>query len=142
VRKADTDLQARFNAAIKAIRANGTYKKIQDKYFDFDVYGRSSQATHAARLRREPAARRTLTLSVAAASLGIALVLGLLGAMAKLSRLAPWRRLAQAYTTVIRAVPDLVLMLLCSTAARWRQRRVRAAGLGLHRHRPLRGRRG
>lgn len=53
-----------------------------------------------------------LTLSVAAASLGIALVLGLLGAMAKLSRLAPLRRLAQAYTTVIRAVPDLVLMLL------------------------------
>ncbi len=38
VRKADTDLQARFNAAIPAIRANGTYKKIQDKYFDFDVY--------------------------------------------------------------------------------------------------------
>ncbi|MCK6491791.1 MAG: ABC transporter permease subunit, partial [Planctomycetes bacterium] len=52
------------------------------------------------------------TLSVAAASLGIALVLGLLGAMAKLSRVAPLRRLAQAYTTVIRAVPDLVLMLL------------------------------
>jgi arginine/ornithine transport system substrate-binding protein len=39
VRKADTDLQARFNAAIKAIRANGVYKKMQDKYFDFDVYG-------------------------------------------------------------------------------------------------------
>lgn len=53
-----------------------------------------------------------LTLSVAPASLGIALVLGLLGAMAKLSRVAPLRRLAQAYTTVIRAVPDLVLMLL------------------------------
>lgn len=38
VRKADTELQARFNAAIPAIRANGTYKRIQDKYFDFDVY--------------------------------------------------------------------------------------------------------
>jgi arginine/ornithine transport system substrate-binding protein len=38
VRKADTDLQAKFNAAIPAIRANGTYKKLQDKYFDFDVY--------------------------------------------------------------------------------------------------------
>ena len=38
VRKSDTDLQARFNAAIPAIRANGVYKKIQDKYFDFDVY--------------------------------------------------------------------------------------------------------
>lgn len=39
MRKSDTDLQAKFNAAIKAIRANGTYKKIQDKYFEFDVYG-------------------------------------------------------------------------------------------------------
>lgn len=39
LRKADTELQARLNAAIQAIRADGSYKKIQDKYFDFDVYG-------------------------------------------------------------------------------------------------------
>jgi arginine/ornithine transport system substrate-binding protein len=39
VRKADTALQQKLNAAIKAIRANGTYKKIQDKYFSFDIYG-------------------------------------------------------------------------------------------------------
>jgi arginine/ornithine transport system substrate-binding protein len=39
MRKTDTDLKARFDAAIKAIRANGVYKKIQDKYFAFDVYG-------------------------------------------------------------------------------------------------------
>ena len=39
VRKGDTALRNEFNAAIKAIRANGTYKKIQDKYFSFDVYG-------------------------------------------------------------------------------------------------------
>ena len=39
VRKADTALAERFNAAIKAIRADGTYKKIQDRYFNFDVYG-------------------------------------------------------------------------------------------------------
>ena len=32
IRKSDTDLQARFNEALKAIRANGTYKKIADKY--------------------------------------------------------------------------------------------------------------
>ena len=40
VRKADTDLQKKLNEAIAGIRANGAYKKIQDKYFDFDVYGK------------------------------------------------------------------------------------------------------
>lgn len=39
IRKRDTDLAAQFNAALKEIRANGVYKKIQDKYFSFDVYG-------------------------------------------------------------------------------------------------------
>jgi arginine/ornithine transport system substrate-binding protein len=39
VRKADTALRDQLNAAIKALRTNGVYKKIQDKYFDFDVYG-------------------------------------------------------------------------------------------------------
>ncbi len=38
VRKGDP-LKEKINAAIAAIRADGTYKKIQDKYFDFDVYG-------------------------------------------------------------------------------------------------------
>ncbi len=39
VRKSDTALRDAFSAAIKALRDNGTYKKINDKYFDFDVYG-------------------------------------------------------------------------------------------------------
>jgi arginine/ornithine transport system permease protein len=52
-----------------------------------------------------------LTLVVALASLAIALVLGLAGAVAKLSRVRPLRWLAQGYTTLIRAVPDLVMML-------------------------------
>lgn len=39
VRKGETALRDRFNAAIAAIRANGKYKQINDKYFDFDVYG-------------------------------------------------------------------------------------------------------
>ncbi len=40
VRKADSALQAKLNDAIAAIRANGTYKTIADKYFDFDIYGK------------------------------------------------------------------------------------------------------
>jgi len=39
VRKQDKDLVKQLNQAITAIRANGTYKKIQDKYFTFDIYG-------------------------------------------------------------------------------------------------------
>ncbi len=39
VRKGETELAEKFNAAIEAIRANGTYKEINDKYFDFDAYG-------------------------------------------------------------------------------------------------------
>ena len=39
VRKEDTALRDAFNKALKDIRADGTYKKINDKYFSFDVYG-------------------------------------------------------------------------------------------------------
>ena len=53
-----------------------------------------------------------LSLTVALSSLVIAFALGLAGAVAKLSRVRPLRWLAQAYTTLIRAVPDLVMMLL------------------------------
>ena len=39
IRKEDKDLAEKFNKAIDTIRADGTYKAIQDKYFDFNVYG-------------------------------------------------------------------------------------------------------
>lgn len=39
IRKEDKDLAELLNKAIATIRANGTYKTVQDKYFDFDVYG-------------------------------------------------------------------------------------------------------
>ena len=39
IRKGETELAEKFNAAIDAIRANGKYKEINDKYFNFDAYG-------------------------------------------------------------------------------------------------------
>ncbi len=39
IRKGEDKLRAAFNDAIKAIRDNGTYAKINAKYFDFDIYG-------------------------------------------------------------------------------------------------------
>ncbi|MEE4015182.1 transporter substrate-binding domain-containing protein [Roseibium sp. FZY0029] len=39
IRKGDTELKDKLNAAIKAIRDNGTYESFSKKYFDFDIYG-------------------------------------------------------------------------------------------------------
>ena len=39
VRKGEDELREKFNAAIAAIREDGTYETINKKYFDFDVYG-------------------------------------------------------------------------------------------------------
>ena len=39
VRKEDTELLARLDAALDAILRNGVYKAINDEYFDFNVYG-------------------------------------------------------------------------------------------------------
>ncbi len=38
MRKEDTDLKAMFNKALAEILADGTYKKINDKYFPFSIY--------------------------------------------------------------------------------------------------------
>lgn len=53
-----------------------------------------------------------ITIEVAILSLLIAFILGLLGATAKLSDNRLAQGLAVAYTTLIRGVPDLVLMML------------------------------
>jgi lysine-arginine-ornithine-binding protein len=39
VRKGDDELRMALDKAIDTIRANGTYEKINAKYFDFDVFG-------------------------------------------------------------------------------------------------------
>ena len=53
-----------------------------------------------------------LTVAVSIASLCVSTVLGLLGATAKLSSKRPLVWVATLYTTVIRGIPELVLMLL------------------------------
>lgn len=39
VRQKDAALRDAMSKAIQAMRADGTYKKINDKYFDFDIFG-------------------------------------------------------------------------------------------------------
>jgi arginine/ornithine transport system permease protein len=53
-----------------------------------------------------------VTVEVALLSLAIAVLLGMLGALAKLSKSRLAQGTAQVYTTIIRGVPDLVMMLL------------------------------
>ena len=53
-----------------------------------------------------------LTVAVSLAALVVSIVLGLLGAAAKLSGNKPLVALATVYTTIIRGIPELVLMLL------------------------------
>ncbi|NBB34713.1 ABC transporter permease subunit, partial [Pseudomonas sp. BC115LW] len=53
-----------------------------------------------------------MTVKLSILSLLLSVLLGLLGASAKLSSLKLLRIPAQCYTTLIRGVPDLVLMLL------------------------------
>lgn len=53
-----------------------------------------------------------LTVLVGLASMALAIVLGLVGATAKLTHSATIRWLAGTYTTVVRGVPELVMILL------------------------------
>ena len=53
-----------------------------------------------------------MTLQVALLSLTLAAVLGMVGALAKLSRNRMLKGAATFYTTVVRSIPDLVLMML------------------------------
>ena len=39
IRKGEDELREMFNKVIAAIRGNGKYKEINDKYFEVEVYG-------------------------------------------------------------------------------------------------------
>lgn len=53
-----------------------------------------------------------MTLQLALLSLLLSIIIGLIGASSKLSSFKALRYIATAYTTLIRSVPDLVIMLL------------------------------
>ena len=53
-----------------------------------------------------------LTIELCLVSLSIAIFLGIITALAKLSDISALNKAAQTYTTVIRGIPELVLMLL------------------------------
>lgn len=48
LRKGDDDLREALSAAITAIRENGTYAEINNKYFPFDIYGGRPASADAA----------------------------------------------------------------------------------------------
>ena len=53
-----------------------------------------------------------MTIQLALLSLLLSVIIGLIGASSKLSNIKALRYMATAYTTLIRSVPDLVIMLL------------------------------
>ena len=53
-----------------------------------------------------------LTIELSLVSLVVSMVLGIITAMVKLSAPKPLRFAAAAYTTIIRGIPSLVVMLL------------------------------
>lgn len=71
------------------------------------------------------------TVKLAVLSLLLAIVLGLLGASAKVARHRSLSRIASFYTTLIRGVPDLVMMLLLFYSIQmWLNRLTDYAGMG------------
>lgn len=68
----------------------------------FDLYGYGSSIMEGT----------IVTVNIALSSLAIAVILGISGALAKLSKSRPLRLCSLTYTTIIRGIPDLVLMLL------------------------------
>lgn len=54
----------------------------------------------------------SITIQLALSSLVVGLILGLLGASAKLSNIRPLKWIANIYTTIIRGVPELLTVLI------------------------------
>lgn len=57
LRKGEASLRNAFNNAIKSIQGNGIYKKIQGKYFDFDISGACASGADCGAATRAPTVR-------------------------------------------------------------------------------------
>jgi polar amino acid transport system permease protein len=75
------------------------------------------------------AAGAAMTVKFALASLAVGLILGLIGALGRLSAFAPARAVAAAYTTVVRGLPELLVVLIIYFGSS-RLLSAAAAGLG------------
>lgn len=57
LRKGEASLRNAFNTAIKSIQSNGVYKKIQSKYFDFDISGACASGSDCGAATKAPTVR-------------------------------------------------------------------------------------
>ncbi|MBL0121810.1 MAG: transporter substrate-binding domain-containing protein [Betaproteobacteria bacterium] len=57
LRKGEASLRNAFNTAIKSIQSNGIYKKIQNKYFDFDISGTCASGSDCGAATKAPTVR-------------------------------------------------------------------------------------
>jgi len=129
VRKGNDALRTALDKALAEIVADGTYDKITHAYFPFSMRpstepsgagdaewpipeAPSAQSGSVAQYSVELLKGLALTLELALATLGIGVVLGIMGAAAKLSP-RPWLRLpVTLVTNLIRGVPDFLLILI------------------------------
>jgi hypothetical protein len=127
VRQGEDELRDRFSRRSEAIREDGTYDEIAEQYFDFDIYG-DRAGEELMRPRPAPArgaAMETLiaylpllargalvTASLAVLSLALATALGAARRGGADRDGAIGQGAVLVYTTVVRGIPDLVLLLL------------------------------
>ena len=129
-----------FNKAIEAAKADGTMTRLSVSSGSASTHRREPSAGEAAQAAvglpmmagRRPWRCRALellsfgdqgwgdemlrgalmTLAVSLSSMALGLVFGTLGAAAKLSGVAPARWLAEGYTTIVRGIPELLVIYL------------------------------
>jgi cystine transport system permease protein len=125
-RKTDVTLQREADKALASLRADGTLRKISEKYFKADVSvpesgkvsvkGSDTERSRWQVLRHEawPMLRGVLrgTIPLTAISFVLGLAIGLAAALARLSR-SRWLHLpARVYISVIRGTPLLVQLFV------------------------------